>query len=120
MTADNASNNAMMMDKLEQLFEDDLINFEAPNSTIRCLAHVIHLAVMALLISVKAVKKKEVHNEIDFSEEWDEEVAEKVGYGGKFDALGKPYDDDELLKNQSNDDVDLTSAIQKVHGAIDW
>ena len=119
MTADNASNNATMMDKLEQLFEDDLISFEASNSTIRCLAHVIHLAVMALLISVKAVKKNDVGDEINFSEEWVEEAAEEVGYGGKFDVLGEPDNDDELLKNQSGDDVDLTSTIQKVHGTID-
>ena len=109
MTADNASNNTAMMDKLEQLFEDDLISFEVSNSMIQCLAHVIHLAVMALLISVKVVKKNDVGNEIDFSEEWDEEV----GYGGE------PDNDDELLKNQSGNDVDLTSAIQKVCGTID-
>ena len=68
MTADNASNNGTMMRRLDQLLTADVGDdntFKASSSTIRCLAHIIHLAVMDLLIAVKAVDKPKSQTDAD-------------------------------------------------------
>lgn len=120
MTADNASNNATMMEKLETLFDNDIIDFDATKSTIRCLAHVIHLAVMDLLVEVKAVKKKDVReDEVDLPDDWSEDIAEGLGDDGELGDLGGLTDED-LLERQSKgeDEVDLSSVIQKVCGFV--
>src|SRR5258708_13334591 len=65
-------------------------NFDKDRSTIQCLAHVIHLAVMDLLVHIKAMAKKEANNApIEITINMDEQAANNLGtedpeaYAGK-------------------------------------
>ena len=62
ITADNASNNRMMMASpaTRLCCTDPVGDYDSDCSTIHCLAHVIHLSVMDLLVNIKAVAKWEV------------------------------------------------------------
>lgn len=68
MTADNASNNKTLICALADLINNRNLashNIDPAQSTIRCLAHIIHLAVTAGLAELKAVKltdKDEIPN----------------------------------------------------------
>lgn len=138
VTADNASNNGTLLKTLTALVEDgrkrpdrdltggsDDYDVDPQRSMVRCLAHVIHLAVMAMLIKLKAVKKpdprkmgggfddlteEEAENiTLQMSEEDNEVTAEEPNATEKSDAATTE-------KYAMEDDVDLTSAIQKVSG----
>ena len=55
-------------------------NFDKDRSTIWCLAHVIHLAVMDLLAHIKAMAKKEADNApIEIAIDMDEQAANNLG-----------------------------------------
>lgn len=58
ITADNASNNGTHISTIGRLIftADPSLWWDNNRATIRCLPHVVHLAVMALLVGVKAVK----------------------------------------------------------------
>lgn len=58
ITADNASNNGTLISTIGRLIfqADPSIWWDNDRATIRCLPHVVHLAVMALLVGVKAIK----------------------------------------------------------------
>ena len=117
MTADNASNNGTLVQTLTTLINEDRMvaasslewddseEMDPERAIIRCLAHVIHLAVMDMLIVLKAVKKKDVRltYNIDVMTE-----AEAEALGGGDDKVEK-----EAMGLQE-EDVDLSSAIQKV------
>jgi len=88
---------------------DDL---NADTATIHCLAHVIHLAVMELLVRLKAVKKCDVRNDdIDLAP-LTEELAEAVA--SDFDEGKKT--DDQIVEEQRNEDGDdvLASMVGQV------
>lgn len=94
---------------LQDAGRDDL---DADTATIRCLAHVIHLAVMELLVGLKAVKKGDIRDDdIDLApltEELAEAVASDFGEGEKTD--------DEVIEEQMNQGGDevLASMIGRV------
>lgn len=132
MTADNASNNGTMMRRLDQLLTADSgkdNTFKASSSTIRCLAHVIHLAVMDLLVAVKAVEKpngrggsdSEVNDETvafecDLAADLDEEEAEKLGNDDEVAELGN-LTDAQIEERQNKEDAaknDAASPVKKV------
>jgi len=82
ITADNASNNRMMMASLATRLHctDPVGDYDSDHSTICCLAHVIHLLVMDLLVNIKAVAKWEASNSpIDVAINTDEQAAEDLG-----------------------------------------
>lgn len=54
MTTDNASNNKTLMQILTRVLKLEGISFEQKDQWVRCLAHVINLAVQAALASLKA------------------------------------------------------------------
>ena len=54
MTTDNASNNKVLMNILSRVLKSESISFEPKDQWVRCLAHVINLAVQAALTSLKA------------------------------------------------------------------
>ena len=53
VSSDNASNMDKMFNKLEIMFEEENIRFDAENQRVRCLAHIINLAVQNILKSLK-------------------------------------------------------------------
>lgn len=46
VTCDNASNNDIMLEKLEERFRREDIEFDASNARIRCMPHSLHLAAL--------------------------------------------------------------------------
>lgn len=62
-TTDSASNNDTLIDSLESICINQHIDFTKQNNHIRCLAHVINLAVQDALASLK-VGYSENENEI--------------------------------------------------------
>jgi len=54
VTTDNASNNKVLMNILSRVLKSESISFEPKDQWVRCLAHVINLAVQAALTSLKA------------------------------------------------------------------
>src|SRR5258708_30286277 len=65
---------------MEYLTGDPSGNFDKDQSTIQCLAHVIHLAVMDLLVHIKAMAKKEADNApIEIAINMDEQAANNLG-----------------------------------------
>ena len=82
---------------LQEAGHDDL---DADTATIRCLAHVIHLAVMDLLVGLKAMKKTDVHKEEIDLLPLTEDLAEAIA--GDFDEGEKT--DDEIVEEQRNQD----------------
>ena len=52
-TTDSASNNDTLIDSLESICINQHIDFTKQNNHIRCLAHVINLAVQDALASLK-------------------------------------------------------------------
>ncbi len=91
--------NHSLVDMLQEAGHNDL---NADMATIHCLAHVIHLAVMELLVRLKAVKKCDVHNDdIDLAP-LTEELAEAVA--SDFDEGKKT--DDQIVEEQRNEDGD--------------
>lgn len=63
-------------------------DLDSDTSTIRCLSHVIHLAITDLLVGLKAVKKTDVReDDIDLGD-LTEEMAEEIGFGTGNDEDG--------------------------------
>lgn len=55
-----------MFNNLEDIYEDEGINFDAENQRVRCLAHIINLAAQDIL---KLLKEEAPNNEIEILEE---------------------------------------------------
>lgn len=93
MTADNASNNGTMMKRLSQLWNRTASHpagFDAQEATLRCLCHIIHLAIMQFLVVLGAVKESEARDgELDLAMDLSEADAEKLGDDKEVEALGK-------------------------------
>lgn len=124
VTADNASNNATLLDSLikniktardaavarsDDALADKLDELDPGRSTIRCLAHVIHLAVMALLVSVDAVGDEDVappDNETDKFELMTEGEAERIGVPQGVE--------DNVIVDDYDDGVEARSVVAKV------
>lgn len=92
--------------KLEKLGQ--ITDMDADKATIRCLAHVIHLAVMALLVELGAVTKEDAESVPLVVEEMSPEEAEEEE--GDLDEAD--MDDDELA-SLNDPNVDLSSLISK-------
>ena len=86
-------------------------DLDADTATIHCLAHVIHLAVMDLLVGLKAMKKTDVHKEEIDLLPLTEDLAEAIA--GNFDE-GEKTDIVEEQRNQDGNEV-LASMIGHVH-----
>jgi hypothetical protein len=68
VTCDNASNNETFLRALANICKSEGINFDAKKNHVRCVAHVINLAVQAILIEMKAgvpQDEKELLGEIE-------------------------------------------------------
>lgn len=76
---DSASNNDTLMISLESTCKDQNINFTKKNNHIRCLAHVINLAVQDALTSLK-VGYLESEDEILIQNDFSNEIIPKVKY----------------------------------------
>jgi hypothetical protein len=124
VTADNASNNATLLDSLikniktardaavarsDDALADKLDELDPGRSTIRCLAHVIHLAVMALLVSVDAV------NDEDAAPPDDETDKFELMTEGEAERIGVPQGaEDNVIVDDDDDDVEARSVVAKV------
>ncbi|GES93097.1 zinc finger BED domain-containing protein RICESLEEPER 2-like [Rhizophagus clarus] len=67
-TTDNASNNDSLMKSLELVCQERNINFTMKNNHMRCMAHIINLAVQAALSCLKVgylENENEILNEVD-------------------------------------------------------
>lgn len=53
-TTDNASNNDTFMEHLEKICHNAGITFDAENQRVRCIAHILNLAVQEALKTLKA------------------------------------------------------------------
>ena len=53
VSSDNASNMNKMFDRLEIICREENIKFDAENQRVRCLAHIINLAVQNILKSLR-------------------------------------------------------------------
>jgi hypothetical protein len=102
-------------------------SLDADQATIRCLAHVIHLSVIALLVSVRAVKQGDMEeveldvNGLDLTEDEAETIAgiDRDGDGVMTDQeiLHKDIDTDRRRgggQETERDIVDLRALVQKV------
>lgn len=65
ISSDNASNMDKMFDIFESLCEYEEISFDAKNQRVRCLAHIINLAVQDIL---KTLKEEAPNDEIEILE----------------------------------------------------
>lgn len=96
VTADNASNNGTLLASLVEKIEaaraaagrnsnfeevEKLEELDPERAMIRCLAHIIHLAVMEILLAIKAISKKDAQavGNWDEFEPMTEEEAERIG-----------------------------------------
>jgi hypothetical protein len=68
ISTDNASNMDKMFSKFESICDYEKINFNVKNQRVRCLAHIINLAVQNIL---KSLKEEAPNNENDTLEEND-------------------------------------------------
>jgi len=101
-TGDNASNvgtfNHAVVDMLQE--NDARWELNADTSTIRCLSHIIHLAVLELLVGLKAVRKSDTHgNQLSDNAFLTEEMAELLGGDGQIEGE-EDKDDHMILKEQ--------------------
>src|SRR5258708_21324928 len=65
------------------------VNLDSDQSHICCLAHVIHLAVMEILIQLKAIKWRDVQvTEVDVVADLTEEEAESFKVEERYDVEG--------------------------------
>lgn len=113
LIADNASNNNTLLREFSDIVRTlaaslgTSTRFDSEKAQIRCLAHIIHLAVMELLLGVKAVRPGTSTD--DFSpDDLTEEDAEAITADGNREAL---QDDDD---DCADPNVNLASAIEKV------
>ena len=91
VTCDNASNNNIMMVHLVNCSKqaNPSVNLDSDQSHICCLAHVIHLAVMEILIQLKAIKWSDVQvTEVDVVADLTEEEAESFKVEERYDVEG--------------------------------
>lgn len=115
MAADNASNNATTVQNLTQLITGLAATitsrWDGTKAQIRCLPHIIHLAVMALLKNIKAIPEDTPTDDFDTSD-MTEEDAEAIAPDGP----GREIEQDDA-SDTVDASVDLQSAIAKVRSA---
>lgn len=111
ITADNASNNATMTRALARKLESTgiITDIDPEKATIRCLAHVIHLAVMAMLVELGAISKDDADSVALDTNELAEDQLEIDGRD-----LDEADMSDEQLEWEIDPSVDLSSIISKV------
>jgi len=99
-TGDNASNvGTFNYELIDLLCDAGRYDLDADTATIRCLSHIIHLAVTELLVVLKAVKKTDVReDDIDIGD-LTEEMAEEIG----AEDGGGDGDDNELVGHEGAD-----------------
>jgi hypothetical protein len=123
VTADNASNNSTLLDNLinnikvtrdaavtrsDHVLADKLNELDPERSMIRCLAHVIHLTVMALLVSLDAVSETDAMKagDVDDFNLMTEDEAERVGVPDGAEGT--------VIVDDCDDEVDTGSVVAKV------
>ena len=98
-------------------------DYNKDHATIRCLAHVIHLAVMDLLVNIKAVGQKDVKEaHLDVAVDMDEQGAQDLGvedpdgYGDKSDKdLWLIFNPDQAdMVDATENEVDMMKVMWKV------
>jgi hypothetical protein len=86
--------------------------YDKDNITVRCLAHVIHLAVRAFLIELNAANVDDIDpDEVEVPGKMTEAMAEEMTLP---DGRTGEKTDEELLAEQENDGVDIKVIVQKV------
>jgi hAT family C-terminal dimerisation region len=98
ITTDSASNNGKMMKELSKLLRKrDGIKWNGPAHHIRCLAHVINLAVKAFLGNLKIAKLSEEHEWITCEDPEESDIDEESGGSDDEDLYGDdPNNQDDL------------------------
>lgn len=105
ITTDSASNNGKMMKELSKLLrKNDSIKWNGPAHHIRCLAHVINLAVKACLTNLKVAPLSEEHHWISKRGTGDDDDADVMDIDVEDD------DDEEDLYGNDPDDVESDDA----------
>ncbi|ESK81606.1 ac transposase [Moniliophthora roreri MCA 2997] len=80
--------------------------------TVWCLAHAIHLAVQAFLLELKAADKENFDEDIiESANEWSEMRSESIAVEDRSMA---EMLDEELLREQENDGIDMKVVVQKI------
>ncbi len=98
-------------------------DYDKDHATIQCLAHVIHLAVMDLLVNIKAVGQKDVKEApLNIAVDMDEWAAQDLGvedpdgYGDKSDKdLWLIFNQDQAnMVDTTENEVDMMKVMWKV------
>jgi hypothetical protein len=111
LTADNASNNGTLIQSLadhinNQDIRDATSNMVDPaQSMIRCLAHIIHLAVMDGLVALRAVQKADIQADDDLPDLVPMSLADAEENGG--DGPEKNMTDTEVMSESKSLDTSL-------------
>jgi hypothetical protein len=120
MTSDNASNNTTLIRTLsERLNECDAINHivEPEQATIRCLPHVIHLAVQAGLVELKAIKASDIRTDDTDKDLPDVRPLSEAEAELILPELPETGLTDRQITEEQMDDVDYSSIGNRVRGA---
>jgi hypothetical protein len=100
---------------LVHLLQENNGHWDPDTSTIRCLSHIIHLAVLELLVRLKVVKKSSAQGDQSDDTALTEETAELLG-GDRQVEGEEEKDDDAILRDQQGvyDDKFDASPFTKV------
>ena len=119
ITTDSASNNCKMMKELSKLlYKRDNIKWSGPAHHIRCLAHIINLAVKAFLNNLRIAELSEEQQwlsrtdpeESDINDEI--EILEEEDHSG--DDLNKQEESEEFMSDASSFNIEDTQDFQTV------
>ena len=106
ITSDSASNNGRMMKELSKLLRKrDGIKWNGPAHHIRCLAHVINLAVKAFLSSLKITKVSDENEWFSRDDTEESDIDEENNDSGEEDIYG----DEPNCQDDSNEYTDYAS-----------
>lgn len=111
-TGDNASNvGTFNYEIVELLAEAGRYDLTADGVTIRCLSHIIHLAVTDLLVGLKAVKKTDIReDDVDLSS-WSESRAEETTAA----MFSEDQEDNRETPGEEGLDVDASVFVKVSH-----
>lgn len=87
--------------------ENDRWDLTSDQATIRCVAHIIHLAVSEVLVALKVVKRPSGRAEADLGD-LTEEMAEEIGFEEPLEEASR--DDEAIMEEQRFAKLDEYSA----------
>lgn len=93
---------------VELLGDAGRYELDADTATIRCLSHVVNLAVLELLVVLKVVKKTDVREDIIDIGDLTEEEAEEIGAD---DFAESEKDDEAVLDEQAREGEEIDGSV---------